>query len=328
MKKTFISSVALLLFLISGPGQPAQGQELHTYVDRDSVRVGDIISYTLVLNTGDNFQSAVFPGEDKFDDEDLIFVNRQRHRLSANRDSVVYHLQFFGTEDFIIARMPVELTNNADGDSTIYSNPVPLFFKTVIAEGDEEFRPFKPIFAFAADLWPWLLAIILLGLTAWLLYRYLKNREPKPEPKKAPEPVPFENPLLRLRDQLHTLSGENSPLKSCDFKEFYVLLGDAIREYFENVYDIDALEMTSGEIMKELREYPAEKEIITITRKVLNEADMVKFAKFEPDIPQANKALEVAFQFLEVVTETDKSRIEELRETHESQQELLTAEAS
>ncbi len=327
MQNTLIGSIVLLLFLISGPGQ-AQGQELHTYVDRDSVRVGDVISYTLVVNTGDNFQSAVFPGEDKFEDEDLIFVNRQRHRLSANRDSVVYHLQFFGTEDYIIARMPVELANDADGDSTIYSTPVPLFFKTVIAEGDEEFRPLKPIFAFAADLWPWLLAIILLGLAGWLLYRYLQKREPKPEPKEAPEPIPFENPLLRLRDQLHTLSGENSPLNRRDFKEFYVLLGDAIREYFEHVYDINALEMTSGEIMKELREYPAEKEIISITRKVLNEADMVKFAKFEPDIPQANKALEVAFQFLEVVSETDKYRIEELRESHESQQELLTAEAN
>lgn len=328
MQKTFICSIVFLLLLLSGPGQAAQAQELHTYVDRDSVRVGDIISFTLVVNTGDNYQSAIFPGEDKFENEDLIFVNRQRHRLSANRDSVVYHLQFFGTEDYIIERMPVELTNEADVDSTIYSTPVPLFFKTVVAEGDEEFRPLKPIFAFAADLWPWLLAIILLALAGWLLYRYLQKREPKPEPKEAPEPVPFDNPLLRLRDQLNTLSGENSPLNRRDFKEFYVLLGDAIREYFEHVYDIDALEMTSGEILKALREYPAEKEIITITRKVLNEADMVKFAKFEPDIHQARKALEVAFQFLEVVSETDKYRIEELRETHESHQELLTAETN
>jgi hypothetical protein len=301
-------------------------QDLHTYTDRDSVRAGDIIQYTLVLNTSEDYGSATFPDETHFDD-DLILINRERHRISAMRDSVVYTLQNFSTEDYQIPRLPVTLAGGAYGDTTIYSTPVPVFFRTILAEGDEEFRPLKPIFDFAAAIWPWVLAILLILLAGWLIYRYLSKREKKPaRPVKEFDPVQFTNPMDVLEKELNTLSGSESPLKKKDFKEFYVRLGDAIRQYFEDVYDIDALEMTSGEILRSLNSYPADKDVIKITRKVLNEADMVKFAKFEPDIPQAEKALKIAFQFLTVVTEVDKKRIMALRETHEQKEKLRQEE--
>lgn len=319
--------VTVFFFLFPGLLSGLFAQELHTYVDRDSVRVGDLINYTLVLSTGEPLQSVMFPVNDHFSDGELVFIDRNRHRISATRDSVVYRLQYFGTDDYRIPRFPIIVTTAAGNDTTIYSTPVPVFFKTVVAEGDDEFRPLKPIFDFAASVWPWLLGFLLLAAAGWMLYKMFKKAEKKPEAVEKPEPVPFKNPLHILKGELEALSGEDSPLKTRAFKEFYILLGDAIRAYFEDVYNIDALEMTSGEILRALHDYPAEKEIVTITRKVLNEADMVKFAKFEPGIPQAEQALRVAYQFLEVVTEVDKYRIENMREDYEQKMELLTTEA-
>jgi hypothetical protein len=326
MHQRLTVSIIFIILFASGFNSCLSAQELHTYVDRDSVRVGDMIIYTLVLNSDESSQSISFPDEGHFEDEELVFINRNRHRISATRDSVVYRLQYFGTEDYRIPRLPVMLSNSTGTDTTVYSTPVPIFFKTIVAEGDEEFRPLKPIFDFAAAIWPWLVGLLLLTATGWLVYKWLQKREEKPEPVKIPDPVPFKDPLLMLQNELDKLSGEESPLKRRGFKVFYILLGDAIRAYFEDVYQINALEMTSGEILKALRDYPAEKEIISITRKVLNEADMVKFAKFEPDIPQADQALKVAYQFLEIASEVDKNRIEDMREKHAEQQELLTTE--
>lgn len=326
MHQRLTVSILFIILFASGLISGLSAQELHTYVDRDSVRVGDMITYTLVLNSDEPSQSISFPDEGHFEDEELAFINRNRHRISATRDSVVYKLQYFGTEDYRIPRLPVILTNSVETDTTVYSTPVPIFFKTIVAEGDEEFRPLKPIFDFAAAIWPWIVGLLLLAAAGWLVYKWLQKREEKPEPVQVPDPVPFKDPLQMLQNQLDILSGKESPLKRRNFKEFYILLGDAIRTYFEDVYNINALEMSSGEILKALRDYPAEREIISITRKVLNEADMVKFAKFKPDIPQADQALKVAYQFLEIAADVDKNRIEDMREKHEEQQELLTAE--
>jgi hypothetical protein len=327
MYRRFSVICTIILFLLSGVTTNLIAQELHTYTDRDSVRVGDVINFTLVLNTSEEYGSANFPDESHFDENDIILVNRERHRISAMRDSVVYTLQNFSTEDYQIPRLPVELTGGAYGDTTLYSTPVPVFFKSIVAEGDDEFRPLKPIFDFAAAFWIWIIAALIFILMGWLIYRYLQNREIKePQPIEEFIPEPFINPMDKLEKDLHTLSGSDSPLNHKDFKEFYVLLGDAIRRYFEDVYDIDALEMTSGEILRHLRVYPANKEVIKITRKVLNEADMVKFAKFEPDIPQAKKALNIAFQFVNVVSEVDKSRIETLRKLHEQKEQIRQEE--
>lgn len=319
--KPNIIAPILSLFLFS---TSVTAQELHTYIDRDSVQVGDIITYILVLERDQDYRSVIFPDEEHFDDDDLRLLDKNHHSVSANKDSVVYHLQFFGVEDYQIPRYDLELTNQDGDTTTIQSNPIPLFFKTVIAEGDEEFRPLKPIFLFAASFWPWIIGFLLLAGIGYLIYRWMSHRETKPDPA-PPRQIPFNNPLQILKERIDVLSGPDSPLAERNFKEFYVLLGDAIREYFEEVYRIKALEMTSREILRELRNYPAENEIISITRKVLFEADMVKFAKFEPDVPQAEQALVVARQFIEVVHKTDKYRIEKLREEH-SQSQISTTE--
>lgn len=312
IKPGFLALILTLILLSTS----VSAQELHTYIDRDSVQVGDIVTYTLVLERDQEYRSVTFPGDEHFDDDDLRLLGRNRHSVSANRDSVVYRLQFFGVEDYQIPRHDVELTSQDGETITLQSSPIPLVFRTVLAEGDEEFRPLKPIFFFAMSIWPWVLAFLLLVVIGYLAYRWMSQRETKPEPPPPPPQIPFKNPLHVLKERINVLSGPDSPLADRNFKEFYVLLGDSIREYFEDVYMINALEMTSGEILGELRDYPAENEIISITRKVLYEADMVKFAKFEPDIPQAEQALATARQFLEVVSKTDKYRIEKLREDH------------
>ncbi|MEX1062354.1 MAG: hypothetical protein WEC12_02020 [Balneolaceae bacterium] len=318
-KRTITAGISFLLLMLSGICS-VTAQELHTYVDRDSVQVGDIISYILVLEKDREYSSVLFPGEEQFDNDRLLFAGRERHSISSTRDSVVYKLQFFGTGDMHIPAQTVELTDPDGDESTVKSSPVPLFFKTVL-EGDDEFRPLKPIFDFTASVWPWLLVFLLLGLILWYLYRLYRKRERKEEPViPEPPPEPFVNPLDILKNELNALSGPSSPLKKRNFNEFYISLGDAIRAYFERVYKIAALEMTSGEILRSLREYPAEQKIIDSTRNVLNEADMVKFARFEPDVPQAERTLLIAFQFLDVVSKADEKRISKLRELHEQKQ--------
>ncbi|MEX0770794.1 MAG: hypothetical protein WD035_08680 [Balneolaceae bacterium] len=298
-------------------------QEIHTYVNRDSVQVGDIIEYTIVLEKENEYESIQFPDEEMINSDDLSFISRNHFRVNTQRDSVVYELQFFGVEDYRIPGLDITLFTQ-ESDTTLTTTPVPLFFKTVLTEDDDTFRPLKPIFDFARIIWPYLILLILTGLILAYIYKRYREKVEKTEPTPPLEPIPFKSPITTLQEALHTLSGRDSPLENKNFKEFYVLLGDSIRQYFEETYKIDALEMTSREILIALQEFPADKRIIDITRKVLNEADMVKFANFKPTTDQARRSLTIANEFLQTVKEVDRHRIDRLKDQHNQKQMEIT----
>jgi hypothetical protein len=305
----------LLLFFLSLYSLPAQvlSQSVHTYVDSDSLQVGDIFEVTYVVEGV--YNSLSYPDEDTFE-EDIELLSRQRFQSSAGRDSLVYRFQFFGTDNLTIT--PKEITlHRSDSDTVVTTGRVPLFFKTVLAEGDDEFRPFKPIFEFARSVWPFILMFILLVAAAYYIYRWYSKREIKPEPKPAVPPPPFENPLERLNLQLSELPDTASLEEMEDYERYYIRLGDAIRLYLKSVYEIPALEMTTREITAGLQVEHAAPGIIKITRTVLNEADMVKFANFRPTRDLADNVLRKAREFAETAKVTDYEKIEYLKFRYE-----------
>ncbi len=315
LKARLTFSVLILILFIS------QGfaQTVHTYVDKDSVRVGDIVTFTIVFDG--EYSSVTYPDASAFEvDNDIELISRQRFQLSERRDSLVYRLQFFAVDDVTIGRKAIQLQTTA-GDTTVYTTPVPLFFKTILAEGDDEFRPFKPIFDFARVWWPYLLLILLAAALIYYIYQRNKNREPKPVAKPIPAspPKPFENPLLVLKNTLAKLADISSLQTREDYEQFYIAIGDAIRLYIKKVYKFHALEMTTREINLELQKELAPSEILTITRSVLNEADIVKFANFQPTNEQAKKAYQKAMEFVNTAEIVHRDQIRYMKYKYEVQ---------
>lgn len=322
MTRTVIKLPLFLLFLIINPD--LRGQNLHTYVDIDSLRVGDILHFTLVLDG--NYTVAEFPDQNAFEPE-FELLSRERFQISQQRDSLVYRLQFFGTESVTIGRKEVRL-RAGDRDTLLYSVPVPLSFRSVLAEDETEFRPVKPIFDFARNWFPWILLFLLIAAAAWFFYKKYSEREPDETALPLHSPTPFLNPLDELQTSLSLLNGKKRPQSFDEFELFYIELGNAIRLYLKRVYNIQALEMTTREILENLRHELAPADIISITRQVLQDADMVKFANFLPGEELAISALEKADRFAETASVTDYERINYMRYKHQQEQQYNHPEGS
>ena len=290
------------------------------YATIDSLRVGDRFDYTITLSKDQPYDNVIYPDSSNFG-PGFEIRSQQRFQVTDFKDSLIYDIQFFGTEETSIPQLPVKLVNDGD-TSTVYTNPVPVPFKTVLQSEEEELRPLKPIFDFAAAWWPYIIALFLLIAAGWYLYKlyHEKALEPKPVEKQVYSPTPFQDPLNRLSNILSQLKGYTFTSEK-DFEVFYINLGDAIREYFEDLYHIPALESTSREILYELSRRSVDSELIDKTKAVLQEADMVKFAKFTPTEAQAEKALKKADAFLERAKEVDKERVDYLRRKHQEKNE-------
>jgi hypothetical protein len=305
--------IITIIFLIAGNSAISSAQTVEEFATTDSLKAGDLFNYSFTLKKDQGYDRIIYPDSASFNDV-LELRKRQRFSVADFKDSLSYRLQFWGVANDTIPSLPVKLVSNGD-TTTVYTQPVPLLFKTVLQGEDAEFRPLKPIFQFFAAWWPWLLAFLLLLIAAAIFYWFYSKRGEESEPAPEFKSSPFLDPLKELENNLRQLKDVSLDSEE-QFKQFYINLGDAIRLYFEQLYHIPALESTSREIIYELDRRAIDQRLVEQTRIVLREADMVKFAKFTPTREQAKGTYKKAEEFLSIAQTLHGSRIQQMRQQH------------
>lgn len=181
----------------------------------------------------------------------------------------------------------------------------PLFLKVIPVqiEGDSiDIKPLKenlkePRFVLF-DYIPWyawviLAILILIGIGIFIYFKYFKNRA-----KKVVVFVPQIPPHIKALNALAQLKEEKLWQGGYE-KEYYTRLIDILREYIDSRFSINAMEMTTTEIIDSLRSNKESKSVEKNIRKILEIADFVKFAKMRP-LPDDNQmAMENAINFVE-----------------------------
>lgn len=149
------------------------------------------------------------------------------------------------------------------------------------------------------ELLLWLAGIIVLGLILFYLYKRFKKKPIKEEIIKIVKKSPWEDAI----DSLNELEKKQLWQKG-EVKQYHSEITEIIRRYFELRFNFNALEMTTTEVISNLKNNSESNSITEITEAFLNNADMVKFAKFIP-MPQVNE--EMMQQAREIVQKTIKS---------------------
>jgi hypothetical protein len=165
-------------------------------------------------------------------------------------------------------------------EDTVYTKPIGFLALTVPPD-TVLLRPLKPIVEEPIDwrdLWPYGLGVLITLLFLLITWWYLRRRSRK-DIKEVPlvEPLPHELALQKL-DQL-----EAAQLwQAGKVKEYHSQLTFILREYLENRFNIQALEQTSTEILRQLDQFSGEQTQQDQLRRLFQTADMVKFAKATP----------------------------------------------
>lgn len=203
------------------------------------------------------------------------------------------------------------------GRDTARSNRVSLKVIPIKASADEEIAGFpdpvvpadKSIFDNLPDFiyyWWWTILLVLL-LAAGAVWIICRKKENEPVLKKRkPEPTPYEVAMAGLRklkdDKLWEQGLE---------REYFTRLTEILRQYLEGRFNINAMEMTSRQILDSLSSNPEVKGKRDYVRRILDMADFVKFAKMRP-LPDDNiEAFTNAYHFIEetkpVVADVDST---------------------
>lgn len=190
------------------------------------------------------------------------------------------------------------------GKDTALSNKVALKVVPVVVDANAPIDDYanvadpenKSIFDvlpdWVVDYW-WLVIIILLAIAAFV-YAWFKYRKEGSILGKKPEPTPYEIAIAGLRDLKEKKLWEQGMEK-----EYYTDLTDILREYMYGRFGINAVEMTSRQILGALKNNKETHDKRDYIRSILNMADFVKFAKVRP-LPDDNVAsYDNALRFVE-----------------------------
>lgn len=156
----------------------------------------------------------------------------------------------------------------------------------------EDIRPLKGPASLGPNLgWFFiLLAVVAALLLAFFLIRYLKKKRQKGE---AQAPTVSKTAEEEALEALASLKGKGLAEKGL-FKQYYIELSDILRRYIERRLNILTFDRTTWEIYVEMRQRRINQDWIDEIKALLDESDLVKFAKYAPSIQDADKALDKA----------------------------------
>lgn len=163
----------------------------------------------------------------------------------------------------------------------------------------KDINDIKPARKMQRSLWEYwyYFAIPLLLIIALIIYlKFFKKKKVSPIAVEEKREIVID-PKAWLNDELNSLKTRQL-WATQQYKEHFSLLSDALRRYFELKFSIPTMEETTPNIAILLKNRIAESELNTLMA-ILNQADLVKFAKHTPSDEEAINSLNSAIALAE-----------------------------
>lgn len=216
---------------------------------------------------------------------------------------------------------PIPFAYEAQGADTVleaYSDGLVLYFATVEVDSAADLKDIKgPIqvpITFA-ELLPYILIAMAIGLLTvgivFLLYNR-KNKVVQPIIEKYDPKIPADLEALQALKEL-----ENKKLwQSGRHKLYHSELTDILRTYIHRIYSINSHEMTSDEILVDLKSKEISSDASDILQQILTIADLTKFAKYNPSDSENYNSMIQAVTFVnltktKLMLDTPETHVEE-----------------
>ncbi len=302
--------VLILLIITENFAQPVS---VLASVDSSDYLVGDYINYTLEVIADKDVQITSPFIRDSLKKVEIIRELEPSSTETENGKSTIYTftISYYDSGSVTIPPIAVNYTSAGDDElKVILSNSVTFTVHTLPVEQQAEIKDVKKPLTIPLD-WKFVflivfIVLIVIALAVFFYLRYKKKKSMLPVKKKIIR-IPAHVKALTALDNL-----EREQLwQKGQVKEYHSNITGIVRNYFEERFNLPALELTTTEQMQQLNKVSSAEKIVEEAEQFLNNADLVKFAKF---IPIASVNEEMMKQAKEIVNKTIPTEIEKVEE--------------
>jgi energy-converting hydrogenase Eha subunit A len=289
-----VKRVALIFLFLLNALLFGQDIRVKASTDTTSYKVGDYINYTLRIEYDKNI--GIIPPliKDSLKVADIIKLDtavttEENGRIVtiikavlSKYDSAVVNIPPIAIKYRTLKSPGEKLSANDSTLKTILSYPVTVLVHTLQVNPQAEIKDVKdpvkvPLNWLLILMWVAIAAVVLgAAILGWLRYKKNKANKVIAAPKII---LPAHVVALTALNELE----KKQLWQKGMVKEYHSEITEIIRAYFERKFDLRALELTTTEVNLQLKEKSGAANIIDLTNDFLNNADLVKFAKFKPE---------------------------------------------
>lgn len=268
--------------------------KLHLEIVQDKDKLG-----FLPLDKQDTIISAIEIAERPMGDT----IDLGHGRVQINRDFII---QSFDSGMYVIDSIPYIV-----GKDTSYTKHLTLKVVPVKVDSLQNIHDIKPVEGVPFHLFDWIpdfisdywwVYLILLVLVAGGLYYYIfwykKGRKITMPGRKRLSP--YDEAMLNL-----TRLKSDNLWQNGQEKAYFTGLTDILRAYIDRRFEINAVEMTSSQIVETLKKNEETRAVNEQLSMILEIADIVKFANVRPLADDNELAFQRALNFVEATKPTD-----------------------
>lgn len=281
----------------------AQAISARAYTDKTSYEIGDYINYSIEITHNENLRVFKPALAELVKDIDVISTDEPVVEDEQGIKKIIYRfiISKYDSADVIIPSIPIIYQIGSDTTSLeVFTNSVQFTVKTLPVVTAAEIKDVKPPIVIPMDLLTILLillAVLLLIILGVYLYKRNQRKKKKKVERKRIYVIP---PHVTALSELHALD-EKKLWQQGFVKEYHSNITEIIRRYFEARFKILALESSTTEILDQLTRVVLPESIFKTVRGFLNNADLVKFAKYKP-LAELNE--EMMRQAIDIVENT------------------------
>ena len=302
IKKVILSIAALFAVFMENGTMTAQNALVDVRIDSAAILIGEQTALHLTVTTAkDKPVRILIPTDTLMKGVEILSVSAPDSTLIENDKLVIKQnllLTSFDSSLYLLPPLKV-----VDGMDTIQSNQVALKVSTVPVHVDkpEEFYDIKEIWKapfvladYYAIIYGVLLTLFLICVVVYIVPRLRKRRSSLPvAAASAPKLPPYEQAIKEL-DSIKKMKLWQQGLN----KEYYTALTETVRKYIVDRFGVNAMEMTSAEILDMLSKEEIVVPVYDRLKQILLLADYVKFAKIHPLPDENDLSLTNAYLFV------------------------------
>ncbi len=309
-----VKKIFLILFLAISNFNFAQSISAKASVDSTSYLIGDYIHFKVEVKYDKSIKIISPVVQDSLKALEIIKADNPVYTEKNGKKNAVFNfiLSRYDSADITIPpinifyRVGKDTLSRAGIDSndvtlkSVQTNSVQFNVRLVKVDLQKDIKDIKDPQKIPLD-WKiiliWLLiGLIIIGILFYIYKKYKQEKAGKPVIKKEIVLPPHVVALNSLKSLDEKKLWQNGMIK-----EYHSEITEIIRKYFSERFGLPALELTTTETMQHLRTRKETEIIRDITGSFLENADLVKFAKFSP-MSSVNE--EMMKQAIEIVERT------------------------
>lgn len=308
-------------------------QSITSSIDSTEIKIGSQFNLTIKANVKSTDRVS-FPEGQMFGALEVLESYPVDTIKSDNKFELIkkYGLTQFDSGRFVVPPLSVILNEKA-----VKTDSFPIQVNNVVVDTTKQqmydIKDVVKVEKPANYSWLWVLLIVLgAALLGFGLYYLIKRKQ---NVKNEKEALLFASPIEKALAQLQNLE-KKELWQNGETKAYYSELTDITRTYIEEAVDVPAMESTSTELYDALivavrnKKIKLSKETLEQFKKVMQNADLVKFAKSKPLDFEIENDKSVINNFLisldkaipRTEEETENLFAEELKRKKEKKQKL------